>query len=669
MTLKVGVVVIGRNEGPRLVDSLRSVLRQGTHLIYVDSGSSDDSLALATKLGVPTHSLSPDAPYSAARGRNEGFLQLLAQHPELDSIFFLDGDCTIDAAVIPAGIAALEADPQLALVCSPVREVNPDRNVWKLLCDLEWNQPPGPIDQCGGIFMIRTKAFQSIGGMDASIVAGEEPEMCLLLKRKGWKLLRIDKGLVLHEIGHFTFLGWCKRCRRSGLAFLLGFLREGFTSERHNFREVFRPWFWCLFLPLASIFLAFALGTVGLLLLLLYPLQLVRMVVRNYWRGQTLREASAFSAFNMLGHWAEAAGQIGLLWDILSGTAPPARELRDTPLFLHPSAPSKSPLPDSRVGIVVIGRNEGKRLQACLKSLASFSSQLVYVDSGSTDLSTVFARSIGVRVVDLDMSTPFTAARARNAGFDLLQKINPLLEFVQFVDGDCEVDPGWIQAATKVLQQRPGVVAVTGRRREQHPEATLYNRLADLEWDTPIGPRKWCGGDVLMRAEAFADVGGYDPQLIACEEPELCFRLRALGWIILRIDAEMTLHDANITRFGQWWKRSTRTGYAYLQAAALHRGEPGPFLHREIRSAIIWGVGFPLISIAPLVEPWLFPVLAIFTLLQALRIMRHPRGSSSAVSLRFAFISIFVNIPIAAGMGRYLGFRLLGNQSKIIEYK
>jgi GT2 family glycosyltransferase len=669
MTLKVGVVVIGRNEGPRLVDSLRSVLDQAMPLIYADSGSSDDSLAIATELGVPTHSLTPDAPYSAARGRNEGFLQLLAYHPELDAIFFLDGDCTIDAAVIPAGIAALEADPQLALVCNPVREVNRDRDVWKLLCDLEWNQPPGPIDQCGGIFMIRTKAFQAIGGMDTSIVAGEEPEMCLLLKRKGWRLLRIDKGLVLHEIGHFTFFGWWKRCRRSGLAFLLGFLREGFTAERHNFREVLRPWLWCLFLPLAIIFLASALGPEGLLLILLYPLQLVKMVVREYLRGRTLREASAFSAFIMLGHWAEAAGQIGLLWDILSGTAPPARELRDTPLFLHPSSPSTGPLPDSCIGIVVIGRNEGKRLEACLKSLANFSSHLVYVDSGSTDHSTEFARSIGVRVVDLDMSTPFTAARARNAGFDLLREIDPMLEFVQFVDGDCEVDPDWIQSATRALQRRPGVVAVAGRRREQHPEASIYNRLADLEWDTPIGPVKWCGGDVLMRAAAFADVGGYDPQLIACEEPELCFRLRALGWTILRIDGEMTLHDANITRFGQWWKRNTRTGYAYLQAAALHREESGPFLHREIRSAIIWGVGFPLISVAPLFEPWLFPVLLIFTFLQALRIMRHPRGSSSAVSLRFAFISIFVNIPIAAGMSRYMGFRLLGHQSKLIEYK
>jgi hypothetical protein len=145
--------------------------------------------------------------------------------------------------------------------------------------------------------------------------------------------------------------------------------------------------------------------------------------------------------------------------------------------------------------------------------------------------------------------------------------------------------------------------------------------------------------------------------------------LRAKGWIVLRIDAEMTLHDANITRFTQWWKRSTRTGYAYLQASALHRGEPGPFMRREIRSAVIWGMLLPLLVVVALFQPWLWAFVLLALGAQALRITRHRHGNQSNASWTFAFFSILINFPIALGMWRYFGFRLLGRQSKLIEYK
>ncbi len=221
----------------------------------------------------------------------------------------------------------------------------------------------------------------------------------------------------------------------------------------------------------------------------------------------------------------------------------------------------------SGIGVVVIGRNEGQRLEHCLRSLLKGTDKVMYVDSGSTDGSLHLARSLGVEVLALDLGTPFTAARARNEGFFALQRRLPSMQLVQFVDGDCEVDSGWLPAAQAFLDDHPDVAVVCGRRRERFPQRSVYNLLCDLEWDTPIGEAKACGGDALMRVDAFAAVGGFRPELIAGEEPELCVRLRAKGWKVWRLDAEMTLHDAAMTRFSQWWRRSLRAGHAYAEGA------------------------------------------------------------------------------------------------------
>ena len=161
-----------------------------------------------------------------------------------------------------------------------------------------------------------------------------------------------------------------------------------------------------------------------------------------------------------------------------------------------------------KVGLVAIGRNEGVRLKACLLSALSQVALVVYVDSGSTDGSLELARSIGADTVELDLSTPFTAARGRNEGFARLRQLAPDIEFVQFVDGDCQIVDGWLQRAQQELAAKPELAVVCGRRREQYPEATAYNRLCDLEWDTPVGEAKACGGDSMMRVSAFEQVDG-----------------------------------------------------------------------------------------------------------------------------------------------------------------
>lgn len=116
---------------------------------------------------------------------------------------------------------------------------------------------------------------------------------------------------------------------------------------------------------------------------------------------------------------------------------------------------------------VVIGRNEGLRLKCCLRSLSN--AVVVYVDSGSTDGSAEWARKNGAELVELNMTVPFTAARARNAGFRRLREIVPSLRYVQFIDGDCELVHGWTKSATAFLDEHFDVGAVCGRRRERFP--------------------------------------------------------------------------------------------------------------------------------------------------------------------------------------------------------
>jgi GT2 family glycosyltransferase len=223
---------------------------------------------------------------------------------------------------------------------------------------------------------------------------------------------------------------------------------------------------------------------------------------------------------------------------------------------------------------------------------------VVYVDSGSTDGSRELGSLLGAEVVELDLSRPFNAARARNAGFARLTELAPNANYVQFVDGDCEVAPGWLGAAASFLRQRLEVAAVCGRRRERYPERSVYNLLCDLEWDTPVGATKACGGDVLMRATAFHDVGGFREDLIAGEEPELCVRLRSAGWKIWRIDQEMTRHDIALRSFAQWWTRSVRSRFFTLCGSpkSAYQHSPGcigslsPSTMKSVSALVVIGI-------------------------------------------------------------------------------
>jgi len=323
----------------------------------------------------------------------------------------------------------------------------------------------------------------------------------------------------------------------------------------------------------------------------------------------------------------------------------------------------------SDVGCVIIGRNEGDRLRACLTSLVGQAAAVVYVDSGSTDASVALARGLGVTVVELDMAIPFTAARGRNEGFRALQGRSPSLCYIQFVDGDCEVLPGWLDAAREFLESHPEVAVACGRLRERYPEHSVYNRLCDMEWDTPLGEAKACGGVAMIRATALVEVGCYRSDLIAGEEPELCIRLRLAGWKVWRIDHEMALHDAAMTRFGQWWKRSVRAGHAFAEGACLHGASAERHWVRESRRAWFWGAGIPLLILLG-VPMFGWGTLALLFLypLQVVRLGLMGTSSSKDNWLKALFL-VLSKFPEFLGQANYWVSKLRSLRVNLIEYK
>jgi len=323
-------------------------------------------------------------------------------------------------------------------------------------------------------------------------------------------------------------------------------------------------------------------------------------------------------------------------------------------------------------GVVLIGRNEGERFRRALTAALSETSRVCYVDSGSTDDSVEFARSRDVAVVELDLSTPFTAARSRNAGFARLREKWPDVEYVQFIDGDAELESGWLAKARNCLLEDDGLAAAFGQRKERFPERSAYNLICDIEWDTPVGEALACGGDSMFRVNAFETVKGFNAGLIAGEEPELCVRLRADGWRLMRMPGVMTHHDADMHTLSAWFKRMRRAGHAFAEGAAMHGKPPERHFVRPTLQALFWGIAIPgLMLLAwPLIGAWALLGFAGYAI-SLWRSFRHTRGTgrdtrSSAI---YAASCVGGKLPQVVGVLEFAINRLRGKRTTLIEYK
>ncbi len=326
------------------------------------------------------------------------------------------------------------------------------------------------------------------------------------------------------------------------------------------------------------------------------------------------------------------------------------------------------------VGIVVIGRNEGERLRQCLYSLRSAAAPTVYVDSGSSDGSIELAASLGATPLALDPTRPFSAARARNEGFARLSQLAPDLHYVQFIDGDCTLQTGWIDAARDALASAPRRAAVVGHLLERHAEASTYNRLCALEWKSKPGDLTdfgGFGGISMIRADVFRDLGGFNPEVIAGEDSEFGVRMGLAGYRVTKIDHTMATHDANMTRFAQWWRRAVRAGHAIGQRSHLNGATAHRDCVKERNSTWFWGIGLPLLAVAlaPFTQGLSLLLLGAYALL-GYRVVQYRRARGDSLNDALLYAKFILLAKFANGLGLLkFHFNKLARRYEIIEYK
>ena len=328
------------------------------------------------------------------------------------------------------------------------------------------------------------------------------------------------------------------------------------------------------------------------------------------------------------------------------------------------------------VGVVVIGRNEGERLRHCLESVCPSIDSVVYVDSGSTDHSLLIAKEMGVDILELDESKPFSAARARNEGFSLLLKLYSTIQFVQFIDGDCILEDGWLQNGSSALSLNNDCAAVVGHLRELHPNDSLYNRLCSLEWKLAavgdLTKSGGLGGISMMRVSMFQQLGGFNPEVIAGEEPELSGRMAREGFQVTKIDHYMAVHDADMHQFQQWWSRSVRSGHAinqrvFINALAEIRGGV-----RERNSVWFWGGLLPILGLMMTVSTYGLSLLLLFVsyFILGIKVYRYyrKRDDNHSDALIYSFFLVLGKIPEFIGTLKFCMHKSK-NHYEIIEYK
>jgi glycosyltransferase involved in cell wall biosynthesis len=324
------------------------------------------------------------------------------------------------------------------------------------------------------------------------------------------------------------------------------------------------------------------------------------------------------------------------------------------------------------VSVVVIGRNEGQRLAACLTSIkdVTLPIELIYVDSNSHDGSPELAESLGATVLRVKPERP-CAAIGRNAGWRAATALTIL-----FLDGDTLLHPDFLQHALDAMNDET-VAVVWGHRREMYPEQSLYNRALDLDWIYPAGIAEFCGGDALMRRSILEQVDGFSENLIAGEEPELCQRIRALNKIILHIDQPMTRHDLAMNRFSAYWKRAFRAGHAYADVSQRMKNTAFPLWQDEcrrnaVRATVLIGllVAAIVFSIITNMVLAIIGVLVFYALLMVRSAYKARWKDKHPVTLLlYGIHSQFQQIPIACGQLSYWYHRFSNKQQGLIEYK
>ena len=324
------------------------------------------------------------------------------------------------------------------------------------------------------------------------------------------------------------------------------------------------------------------------------------------------------------------------------------------------------------IGVVVIGRNEGDRLKRCLNSLKEKYPKVaaVYVDSLSGDNSLQTAKSMGYDSISIGNEVAPSAALGRNTGAQYLINKYPQLELIQFLDGDSEICENWLETSGNFLAVNQDIGIVSGVKSESDRNDSFFGQLNGVEWDSASGLTEAVPGDMMVRVSTFQLLGGFDNEIIAAEDDDLCLRAKKNGDLTYKLNAAMSIHYGGLTTIGQWLRRAIRTGYAY---ANLFHINNGGYFQKSLLSAIFWGACFPFVFLTFLAAQnfWLavFCIAIYSTMIVKIASQPRIRKLSMPHAITYGFLTMISKTAEAIGAGKYLSNLLLSSERKIIEYK
>jgi len=264
--------------------------------------------------------------------------------------------------------------------------------------------------------------------------------------------------------------------------------------------------------------------------------------------------------------------------------------------------------------------------------------EVLVIDNESRDGSSQAAADAGATVY---RSSAASVAELRNEAARRARG-----SILAFVDADHEIDRQWIKTAVDVLSSAD--VAATGAPCQTEPSPNWVQRQYDA-LRSPLERRQevqWLGsGNLAVKKKVFDSIGGFDAHLTACEDVDLCNRLRLAGHRIVADPGMRNIHygDPKTLKalfYGELWRGRDNVKVTFR----------GPKTFRELRSALIPIVdlvalvggalllvlGYPLLAAAC----WL-AVLVLIAVRAAIILRRLPNPSLNDVGQALAFATVF----------------------------
>ncbi len=194
------VIVIARNEEKSIAECLQSVIAAFTlhsyELIFVDSASEDRTVEIARQFPAKIIHLPDTLPKRPSIAREAGRLQAKGRW-----ILFLDGDCTLLPAWLPAAKQALLAENLLAGVAGKREEIIADSSELQK-CGQHTSGTQKTVTSLGGCAAYKHDIVKKVGGFNTSLYSCEEAEFGARIRKAGYRLSRLPEFMTRHYMKH-----------------------------------------------------------------------------------------------------------------------------------------------------------------------------------------------------------------------------------------------------------------------------------------------------------------------------------------------------------------------------------------------------------------------------------------------------------------------------------